>query len=41
MPDDQRRWVAINAERSHALPVVYAKQDPLPTAAGRRVELGY
>jgi ferredoxin len=29
MPDDQRRWVAINAERSHALPVVYAKQEPL------------
>ena len=41
MPDDQRRWVAINAERSHALPVVYAKQDPLPTAAARRAELGY
>ena len=41
MPDDQRRWVAINADRSHALPVVYAKQDPLPTAAARRAELGY
>ena len=41
MPDDQHRWVAINAERSHALPVVYAKQDPLPTAAARRTELGY
>jgi ferredoxin len=41
MPDDQHRWVAINAERSHALPVVYAKQDPLPTAAARRAELGY
>jgi ferredoxin len=41
MPDDQHRWVAINAERSHVLPVVYAKQDPLPTAAARRAELGY
>jgi len=41
LPDDQRRWIAINAERSHGLPVVYAKQDPLPTAAARRAELGY
>ena len=41
MPEDQRGWVAINAERSHVLPLVYAKQDPLPTAAARRAELGY
>jgi ferredoxin len=35
IPDDQRHWIEINAERSHALPVMYAKQDPLPTAAAR------
>src|SRR6516165_2903943 len=38
MPDDQRRWIEVNAERARALPVVYAKQEPLPTAAARRAE---
>jgi ferredoxin len=41
MPDDQRHWVAVNAERSHEWPVVYAKQDPLPTAEARRAQLGF
>jgi ferredoxin len=41
MPDDQRHWIEINAERARALPVVYAKQEPLPTAAARRAQLGF
>jgi len=41
IPDDQRNWIAINAERSHELPLVYTKQDPLPTAATRRAQLGF
>jgi ferredoxin len=41
IPDDQQRWIEINAERACALPVVYAKQEPLPTAAARRTQLGF
>jgi len=41
LPDDQRRWIAINAERSRVLPVIDSKQEPLPTAAARRADLGY
>ena len=41
IPDDQRRWIEINAERARILPVVFDKQDPLPTAAARRTELGF
>ena len=41
LPDDEQHWVAVNAERSRALPVISDKQDPLPTAAARRAELGY
>ena len=41
LPDDEQHWVAINAERSRALPVISDKQDPLPTATARRAELGY
>jgi ferredoxin len=41
LAESQKHWVAINAERSKALPVIEEKQTPLPTAEGRRVELGY
>jgi ferredoxin len=41
LAEGQKHWVAINAERSKALPVIEEKQTPLPTAEGRRVELGY
>ena len=34
-------WVAINAEKASQLPVIDEKQNPLPTAEGRRAELGY
>ena len=41
MPDEYLPWVEINAEKSQSLPVVRAKQDPLPTAEARRAELGF
>jgi ferredoxin len=41
LPDDQWRWIEINAERSRVLPLIDSKQDPLPTAAARRANLGY
>jgi ferredoxin len=37
---DQTRWIALNAERAPGLPVIRAKQAPLPTAETRRVALG-
>jgi len=39
--DDEQHWLAINKERSHALPVVAAKQTPLATADARRAQLGF
>jgi len=41
MPDDQRHWIAINAARSGSLPVIGEKQEPLPGAEARKIELGY
>ncbi len=41
MPEKYEPWIAINAERSKALPVIRDKQDPLPTAEARRKELGF
>jgi ferredoxin len=38
---DQTSWIAVNAEKSRALPVIDVKQPPLPTAEQRRKELGY
>jgi ferredoxin len=38
---EQGHWVAVNAEKSRVLPIISEKQDPLPTAEGRRAELGY
>src|SRR5689334_18934219 len=38
---DAMRWIAINAERSPALPVISSRQVPLPTAEARRAELGF
>jgi ferredoxin len=40
IPDDQRHWIVINAERARQLPVIFEKQEPLPTAEARRAELG-
>lgn len=41
MPDDYVPWIEINAERSRMLPLIIAKQDPLPTAEARRKELDF
>lgn len=41
LPDELSPWIAINASRSAELPVVRDRQEPLPTAAARRVELGF
>ena len=41
LAEDQKHWIAINAERAALLPVVDTKQEPLPGAEARRAELGY
>jgi ferredoxin len=41
MPDDQRQWIDIDAERCRALPVISDKQEPLPGAEERKAALGY
>jgi len=41
VPDEEQKWLAINAERVQHLPVVNTKQDPLPTAEARARELGF
>lgn len=41
LPDDQSSWIEINKERSKELPVLRSRQEPLPTAAARRTELGF
>jgi ferredoxin len=40
VPASEQQWIAINAERASGLPVINAKQDPLPGAEGRKKELG-
>ncbi|MGH8583425.1 MAG: 4Fe-4S dicluster domain-containing protein [Gammaproteobacteria bacterium] len=41
IPDDKKQWIQWNAERAPNLPVVDAKQDPLPSAEERKKALGY
>jgi ferredoxin len=41
LPEEQRRWIEINAEKAPGLPVVNDKGEPLPTAEARKQELGY
>lgn len=40
-PPEMEKWIAINAERAAALPVIDEKQDPLPGAEERKTELGF
>ncbi len=40
VPEDQQKWIAINAEKAPDLPVVSEKEDPYPGAEERRKELG-
>lgn len=41
MPDEFAFWVSENAEKAKILPIIRSRQEPLPTAAARRSELGY
>jgi ferredoxin len=41
VPDNQKHWTAINAERGAALPVVNVQTDPLPGAQERKEKLGF
>jgi ferredoxin len=39
-PDEELELLALNAERSRALPVISKKRSPLPSADARKAELG-
>lgn len=41
LPEEMSSWIAINADRSLVLPVIRGRQEPLPTAPGRRAALGF
>jgi ferredoxin len=41
LPEHLAAWIRINAERSSSLPGLKVKQEPLPTAAKRRSQLGF
>jgi ferredoxin len=41
VPEDQQKWISINAERAAQLPVITDKQDPYPGAEERKTELGF
>ncbi|RPJ41151.1 MAG: ferredoxin family protein [Candidatus Latescibacterota bacterium] len=41
VPEDQKKWIQINAERAPGLPVVNEKADPLPGAEERKTQLGF
>ena len=40
VPENQKKWIEINAEKAPDLPVITEKQDALPTAADKRNQLG-
>ena len=41
VPDNQKHWTAINAERSASLPVINVQGEPLPGAQERKEKLGF
>ena len=41
MPDDQRKWIEINAEKAPDLPLITEQMDPLDGAEERKSELGF
>ncbi len=43
VPDDQQKWIAINAKRceSGELENITETEDPLPTAAAKKTSLGF
>jgi ferredoxin len=41
IPEDQERWIEINAEKAASLPVCEEQMDPLPGAEERKTKLGF
>jgi ferredoxin len=41
VPDDQKQWIQINAEKASVNPLITDKQPALPTADTRKKELGF
>ncbi len=41
MPDDQKKWIDINAEKAPDLPLITEQMDPLDGAEDRKSELGF
>ena len=41
IPEDKKGWIAINAERGQALPVVNEQGEPTPGAEERKEKLGF
>ncbi len=41
LADNQKQWIAINAEKSVGLPVINSKLDPFPGAEERKEKLGF
>ncbi|MCA9754582.1 MAG: ferredoxin family protein [Candidatus Eisenbacteria bacterium] len=41
LPDDQQKWIQINAEKAPDLPVITEKEDPYPGAEERKKQLGF
>jgi len=40
VPENQQKWIQINAEKAPDLPVVNEKQDPLSSASDKKASLG-
>ncbi len=41
LPEDQQKWIAINAEKAPDLPVITEKEDAMEGAEERKKELGF
>jgi hypothetical protein len=41
VPDDQKQWIQVNAEKASINPLITDKQPALSTADARKKELGF
>lgn len=41
LPDDQTKWIEVNAEKAPDLPLITEQMDPLDGAEDRKTELGF
>jgi ferredoxin len=41
IPEDQEKWIEINAEKAPGLPVCEEQMEPLPGAEERKAALGF